>query len=381
MATTTATAPEQVTEPEFSRAKSLLTIFLVALALLPPLELAVRIRQWVRYGSPSNGLFETFRDPKTGLEMALPNQAAGRIHTDSHGFRSPEPKMPKPPGTIRLAFLGESNTFSQEASSDEATWPYLVWQRLQRNWPDQHFDFINASLAGYTTSESDLTLKTRVAPLRPDIIVINHASIDLYVDTKKLAAEQGLLHRDWTTKLQWLDRWSIAFKLVRQSYETRTRLRRAATSDGTLKFDPASLSNDFHRRLSQLVDDAKKQSSAVVLVSFPYKARRSQSAEQQLQNCETTILYGPWMSVKSTLDGFDEYNRVVAQVAKEKGIMYVDVRDAIPGTSQYFYDSVHYKDAGAELLAAKVADELIESDTLNEFLSKSTSSNARVTIP
>ncbi len=381
-ATKTSAIPESETEIPFSRPKSLLTIFLVALALLPPLELAVRIRQWARYGSPNNnGLFETIKDPNTGLEMARPNQAAGRIHIDSRGFRSPEVQMPKPAGTLRMAFLGESNTFSQEASSDQATWPYLVWQQLQRNWPDRHFDFINASLAGYTTSNSQLVLDTRVKPLQPDIIVINHASIDLYVDTKKLAVEQGLIYRDWSTKLQWLDRWSLAFRLMRQGYETRTRLRRAVTGEGTLKFDPSSLSTGFHDRLSHLVDDAKKQAPVVVLVSFPYKARRSQPAAEQLQNCATTILYGPWMSVKSTLDGIDEYNRVIAQVAQEKGVLYVDVRDAIPGTSQYFYDSVHYKDAGAELLASKLAGALIHSTAVNELLSNSTASSAHGATP
>src|SRR4051794_17475153 len=51
-----------------------------------------------------------YRDPQTGLRLPVPQSTQGKIRVNSLGFRSPEIPVPKPPGTVRLAFLGSSTT-------------------------------------------------------------------------------------------------------------------------------------------------------------------------------------------------------------------------------------------------------------------------------
>jgi hypothetical protein len=60
--------------------------------------------------------------------------------------------VPKPAGTVRIAFLGGSTTFCAEGSSNQATWPHLVWQALQTAHPNVRFDYLNASAPGYATA-------------------------------------------------------------------------------------------------------------------------------------------------------------------------------------------------------------------------------------
>src|SRR5512143_2051214 len=96
---------------------------LVALLLL---EGAVRVRQWMRYGTTQADAVELVTDPATGLRIARPHMDTGRIQTNSLGFRSPELETPKPRGRVRLAFLGGSTTFCAEVSSNAVTWPALV---------------------------------------------------------------------------------------------------------------------------------------------------------------------------------------------------------------------------------------------------------------
>src|SRR5688572_4445439 len=46
-----------------------------------------------------------YRDRESGLRLPVPNSSQGKIRINSQGFRSPEVPVPKPPGTVRLAFL------------------------------------------------------------------------------------------------------------------------------------------------------------------------------------------------------------------------------------------------------------------------------------
>jgi hypothetical protein len=342
-----------------SLAKVILTYLVGFFLFLLLLEGAVRMRQLVRYGSARKALYETIVDPASGLIIPTPGQVTLHIRIDSRGLRNPELVVPKPEGTLRLAFLGESNTFGQEASSNEATWPYLATKYIGAKFPNTRFDFINAAVPNYTVSESSRVLTNRIKPLDPDVIIINHAALDLYADTHKLATEEGLLYRGWTSRLAFLDAYSVGWGILRQRLETDVRLFRAQREIGTLRhFDPQTLSIGFHQKLAALVEAAQQQSRMVVLVTYPYKARRNQSPQEQLENCSTTILYAPWMSVNDILNGFDEYNRVVEEVGREQGVLVVDARDVIPGDDLHFFDSVHYKDAGSALLAKKVTDEL-----------------------
>ena len=98
---------------------------------------------------------------------------------NSFGFRSPEITVAKPPGHVRIAFLGGSTTYCAEVSSNEMTWPHLVWKALHERWPDLDLDYINAGVPGYTTRALLPALEKRVARFNPDIIVIYEATNDL----------------------------------------------------------------------------------------------------------------------------------------------------------------------------------------------------------
>ncbi|MGH9554551.1 MAG: SGNH/GDSL hydrolase family protein [Terriglobales bacterium] len=346
------------------------------LLLLPLLEGAVRIRQLVRYGSARTELYQSTVDPVSGLTVPAPNQTTLHIRINSRSFRSPEIPVPKPPHVIRVAFLGESNTFSTEASSNEATWPSLLWKTLHDTWPNLEFDYINAAFPAYRVAESKRALEHRVKPLRPDVILINHASMDLYADSRVLAEKTGLAIEP-LGKPDFLERRSLAWKLIKKNIQIWLRARQAAKSPQLLNFDPKALSQDFHQRLGELVDAAKSEAPVVALVTFPYKARRNQSPEEQLQNCSTSLFYAPWMGVQGMLNGIDEYNRVIREVAREKGVILIEEEDVIPGDAKHFHDSVHYKDAGSALMAAKAAAVLSRAEAFQTLVASQQAQRSR----
>src|SRR5215470_2382248 len=155
----------------------------VVVALLMA-EGAVRIRHWVRHGSAAPLEDSLSVDAATGLRVPHGND---RVHINALGFRGPEIEARKPAGTVRLAFLGGSTTFCAEASSDETTWPHVVWRELSAAKAPHTFDYINAGVPGYRIVHLTQTLRQRIAPLAPDVVVIYEATNDLSVDSRELA--------------------------------------------------------------------------------------------------------------------------------------------------------------------------------------------------
>lgn len=107
-------------------------------------------------------------------------RGAGKT-VNSHGFMStPEIAMAKPPGTVRLVFLGESSTAGTGVNlKDSDTWPWKTVERL-RGKTRARIDFINAAAGGYTTFESYGRLWSRLRHFSPDIVIVTHGWNEMY---------------------------------------------------------------------------------------------------------------------------------------------------------------------------------------------------------
>lgn len=327
----------------------------------------LRLRQGLKYGTASTTVYRFGVDPDSGLRVPVANHDTGRIRINSRGFRSPEIAVPKPSSLVRIAFLGGSTTFCAEVSGNEATWPHLVWRGLQDSYSEVTWDYVNAGVPGYTLTECHITLKRRIKPLSPDVIIIYEATNDLSRDTRELARQMGLGPAQ-ADQPSWLGNLSLTWFLLEKNWQIMMR-QREATSTPRLQFDPR-LSRGFHERLLRLVRDAQVTAPVVVLATFSHKIRRDQTPAQQLRAANTSLFYMPYMSVPGLLDAFQEYNRVIRMVAEDTGAVLVSDEEAIPGDDRHFNDSVHFTDAGAELMAGRVLKGLTASKALTKLLSE-----------
>jgi lysophospholipase L1-like esterase len=347
--------------------KSLVILFLNLVVGLLLVEGIVRVRQWVKYGTWKSTAYNFKVDPVSGLTVPVPGQHTRKIWINSLGFRGPELVNPKPIRRIRLAFLGGSTTFCAEVSGDEVTWPHLVWKTFQDTWPYLEFDYINAGVPGYGIKSILRNLEYRIKPLQPDVIVIYEATNDLSKDTRELARKQGLFAGK-VEDLSPFARWSTAWYLIEKNLQIRVRQMRAAQGIERLEFDPRTLSEGFYQRLRELIETSQKISPVVAVATFSHKVRREQSPEERLRASNTSLYYMPYMSVEGILEGFEEYNRVIREVAQEAGVTLVEGEYTIPGDDRHFNDSVHFKDPGSELMARRVVSALTHSETFKKLI-------------
>ncbi len=101
------------------------------------------------------------------------------VRINNLGQRGHDTTVEKPPGTFRIAGLGDSVMFGWGVGEGE---PYaqLVEQRLNASAPaGQRFEFLNFAVPGYNTVMEASTLEHKALAFAPDLIVIHFIGNDL----------------------------------------------------------------------------------------------------------------------------------------------------------------------------------------------------------
>lgn len=349
-----------------SRLRRILVLFGVAsvgcVLVLFLAEAAIRVRAVLRNGSVW-GIQEFLTiDPATQLRVPVAGGRFGPIEINSLGFRGPEIAVPKPAGTIRIAFLGASTTFCGEVSSNAASWPDLVVQELRRAHPNVPFDYVNGGVPGFGVAASRANLRGRVERLEPDVIVIYHATNDLSSNSFELAREQGLIRERPDMQRSWLSHYSLLVRLVEMNLTIRSRQRMVDVPAGKLRLDLPRLTAPFRNELSALVSEARGAARVVAVATFSTHYRRGQTPATQLAAANTSLYYMPFMTVEALLESFDAYNRAITQIAEAQGVVLIGGADEIPGDPVHFHDSVHFTDAGSIVMASRVTRALESSE-------------------
>jgi lysophospholipase L1-like esterase len=341
------------------------TVLAIAIILLLAAEAGVRIRHKIRYGD-FWGIEETYTfDRQSGLRIPIPGGRFGPIAINSLGFRGPEITVEKPPGRLRIAFLGGSTTYCAEVSSNKMTWPHLVWEALHKRWPALDLDYINAGVPGYTTATLLRALQMRVAKFKPDIIVIYEATNDLAENSGQLARDQGISDdRNGDDDLGWLSRHSLLALLVQKNLEIMRQQRLAAGKSGELWLDTARLDAEFRRDYTNLVAASEKIAQIVVTATFAPRLREDQSPEERRKAAVTSLYYMPYMTIADLITAFAHYNQVIREVAQSRQTLLVGDEDMIPADAHHYVDSVHFTDAGSASMAKRVVRALISSPSV-----------------
>ena len=340
----------------------------------------MRCRNKIRHGD-FWGIEQTYTvDRTSNLRIPIPGGHFGPISINSFGFRSPEITVDKPPGRVRLAFLGGSTTYCAEVSRNEMTWPHLVWKALHERWPHLDLDYINAGVPGYTTRALLPALEKRVARFKPDVIVIYEATNDLSANSYELARDQSVVAaRPQVDDFNWLTRHSLLALLVWKNFEIVRQQRLATNSSGKVKLDTARLDAEFREDYTNLVNASANIADIVVTATFAPRLRSEESPEEQRKADVTSLYYMPYMTIDDLITAFSHYNQVIREVARTHHTLLVAGEKTIPADSEHYADSVHFTDAGSIAMAHRVAAALISSAAFETLVSGTAKTRTSIT--
>lgn len=127
-------------------------------------------------------------DPDRGWALApgarglYTDEGRGWVEVNRFGFRGPAPRVEKPPGTYRIALLGDSqaealqvdfaDTFGEVLERRLAECPALAAGAALGSDAVQRVEVLNFGVSGYGTAQALLTLRHAAAAFEPDLVLL-----------------------------------------------------------------------------------------------------------------------------------------------------------------------------------------------------------------
>ncbi|MBP2294321.1 SGNH/GDSL hydrolase family protein [Azospirillum rugosum] len=326
-------------------------------------------------------------------EKATPGvHGSGRFLTNRYGMRSADPPR-RPSRTVYV--LGGSTVADYYLDQDRA-WVQRLEAKLRQRLDSPTVWTGNLGRPANFTDNHLLVFKHLLPELpKPDLIVIlagvNDLQFALGSSYPRDMSERTML--EWTFS-EMPGKGNLAERLALTAFCVRVQgwlsrrftpdavegvyppngftmwrnARRTAPPDRMVDRLPdlaGSLAR-YRGNLLRLIDASRKAAGIpIVLLTQPVLWSADMTPEEE------ALLYaggvGPndeWVDVQryytaaALTDGMDQFNEVMRDVCRQRAVHCVDLAALVPKSGRYFYDDMHFSDAGADLVADLVASRI-----------------------
>jgi len=284
---------------------------------------------------------------------------------NSLAFRGREFSASKPPGTLRIACLGGSTTYSPGATTDTHTYPAHLERLLRGHYAGRPFtiEVINAGHPGYTSLESLILFQSRVLDFSPDVAILQSGLNDAWVATllPDFASDYGSARHALGPIGPYAWEYSPLLTLL---FEARTTLRnpygpsRLLDLVRLMQVPPKSIPTDpesMNRRARESADAFGRN-----VRTFLATARGN-----GVIPVVATESVGQWGVVQSVVPFCNERLR---EIAARESVALVDFAREMPWDSYAFFDPCHLRDRpeGLERKGRIFADALIRAGVIEQ---------------
>jgi len=262
------------------------------------------------------------------------------------GFRGAVLDVVKPPGTFRVACLGDSSTFGVFCRAGEAYPALLETILASKRKPAESaaVEVLNAGVPGYTVFQGKVAFERKVAPYRPDVVVAMFGAINDEISAKGRVTDAekasrllypGLLDR----AARFLSRYrtvQLLASLAPRREIPEGRAERKAFKEEHLagrEETPRVGVAEFSRLSTLLVESAQRSGADVILLGPP----------------RTPGLLERYPDLRA-------YNASLADVARSRGVAFLDLEPIFLADLSLFIDEVHPTPEGHRLIAERLAE-------------------------
>lgn len=328
-----------------------ITVPFILIAGLGGSELAFRLQQGRLFGvqetvgKAQNSFY--YIDEATGLRLPRPGSRHGRIHINDQGFRGQHLDIPKPPGTVRIAFIGTSTTYDADAGVEANTWPAVTAATLANKLPGCRFEYLNAGVPGFHSKHIITRFTGQVAGMGPDVVVV--LTNDLNGDGRAQAQAAGLWdeHR---YQPSWLAEHSLVWGKIEKNLFILKLQRQSHNPRGKLAMDINQIKKQYRDHMQELLRETGAVADQTIVLKVATRFRAGQSREEQIDAAGSRLFYMPYASVPDIVAAIDGYNEVIDSLAVAPGITVIDPRLVLPPDSVHFSDTSHTTAQGSKKL-------------------------------
>ncbi len=346
-------------------------------------EITARVDDALKYGAPILGRYSNERlraRDENGMRYNIPNAHFEKWQNNKFGFRGPDFDPEKPEGLTRIVCMGVSETYGlfEDEGKD---WPGQLSEMLE---PYQSFHVINAATVGLSLPDYTNYMEKYVFKFDPDIIIIlanpqsfmgamareereNPTSAN--PTAGKAGTNNSLLAnlvagiRILPKAKQMLIRFVPAWLLEKFQYWDRTRKIEQLENNllkgrKTIDVIPVEYQDAFRKEIEKIVQAVRERGIKVILSTYPILM-----TEDNIDDYPLIIMESRRFCVHLSYDGMLDASRaadsIVQVIASEYGLGFVDGRQIVPNSTEYFGDNVHLTNAGAEIFAGALADYIV----------------------
>jgi lysophospholipase L1-like esterase len=372
---------------------SVLRIVLCAIVFLLTLEALTRLDDHLQFGAPFWGSYDftrlTMRD-RYGL-IGRPNGRFLRWSMNGWGFRGPLPRS----GTIRIVCLGASETFGI-GEDNNREFPRQLEEQLNQALGGRLIEVINLAVPGTSMRETVPRLPEIMDRYHPSFVTIypSPAPYIFFTANHPLAASApGPPPTLWVRIKRKIQRW-VPARALTLSQAVWRRLRypdlpqariegriedlgaralparvliwwRRREADASVREHqlpvvdrlPDENVEMFRSDLVAIVEFFRTRGVPVVLATHAQRFGDRVSPDEEGMLVKWRLFY-PGLKEGGFLDMELRMNEAVRDVAREHGAVLADAARVVPPGPRYFADFVHFSNAGAERMAALLAEKL-----------------------
>lgn len=264
------------------------------------------------------------------------NKEQYRFRTDKNGFIQPGTIHENP--DLNIFFLGGSTTECEHVKELER-FPYLTGRMLEKQ-TGQKINAYNAGKSGNNSIHSINNLVNKIVPLRPNIVVMMHNINDL----STLLYEASYWNENKSrSNLSCFSKSKAHLRNFKNEWENSPFARQIPDEKHKNKIE------EEHRKILRLF---------IAIV-------RGIGAEPVLMTQSNEIENNPNFSLdrsdvlsKAYQSLYRQFNENIRQVAKQEGVLLVDLAKEVEGGKKYLYDSVHFNNEGSKKAATVIAKKL-----------------------
>ncbi len=370
-----------------SKTKKLFFTILAALAGLALLNMLAFGIEYLDYGTYwSNGqpvgLYESHSGARPRLKKgARLDGFRYSVSINAIGFRGPELQSPKPKNGFRVWCIGGSTTFDIYAPSDDKAWPAQLGQLIQEKHPELAVEVINAGIPGEIIRGSIDDVAAFAEEIQPDVIILYHGPNDM----QKILSEQRMFsdqssrgnhdkhqrHSEKTIQSQDFGLGQVLlydialFRVMGRWLQTGQHMQ-ISLPDGGLNQQNQLL---IQQELAHAIKISRSIGASPVAVSHALRAPPyAQGEEARKLTGEATMLLQ--LSPESTIRAYATYNYILQTIAQKEGLLFADVRAAVPPDQKYWGDTTHFKEPGSAIAAQRIADTILQSSLIRDWKNK-----------
>ncbi len=143
-----------------------------AVRLLDPAPRPLRPLDVPSYRLSENPILRYEYRPNYGADKTPFNRGHRGFATNSAGFRDDEHPLEKPPGSVRIAVLGDSIAAGTNNPRREDVFPERLEALLNRSPDDVRYEVLNFGVGGYHTLQEAELLRVKGLAFDPDVVLV-----------------------------------------------------------------------------------------------------------------------------------------------------------------------------------------------------------------